>query len=1479
MHQAFLLIQATALFMEPQYNARYRLSVFGAVSNVLLSIAIIFHTVIKWSSLDAPKPKDFDRILTTAQFIGSLILIFTYSSVPRRPDVYRGEKVVDQKLTTSILGKLGFSWSGPLLHFAASKKGLEIDDLPEIGYQTRSKTLLQNFDRVGTKDKLWKSLICSHKWAFISQFSLATITSLLSFLPQIALLFILKALEDRESGSDPAFYLWRWVFALGVSIVITSWLEAWLGFTCHSRIGQPILQQLAAVIFAKSMRRKDVKGMSKKTDRIRDTLALDEGIKFKERDRTEKDEDGDDGQKTRQSTINLVGVDSHRISESATYVYTIPATVLKLALAFTFLVNLIGWIPTLAGLAIPALVTQLNVIAFRGYANSQDNLMKTRDKKLAVVTEALQGIRRIKLSALEDNWQQKIMEVRKRELITQWRVFYYDTILVVIWTAGPVLLAAVALATYAIIHKTLSASVAFTAVSVFDILGMNLTVMPELITIYLDAHVSATRIEKYLDSAEKEQHNVTGGAICFRQATIAWPAEDKGTEESPSGLRDLDLKSPNNELSVICGRTGSGKSLLLASILGEADILSGTIQVPRGPPPSERFDQQATAGNWYLEGSLAFVAQIPWIENATIKDNILFGLPLDVFRYRKTLSACALWKDLEMLPDGDLTDVGANGINLSGGQKWRIAFARALYSRASILILDDIFSAVDAHVGRHLFEEALTGELGQGRTRILVTHHVALCTSKMKYLVLLGDGRALYAGTGEELRGNDNLKAILAHDVKEQEQADETRSGCGDDDTRQRTTNLQCNRPRRRSSFTKQDIQPGQTKEPKKFAAEETREQGIVKYTTYAAYIQASGGLRHWLLILLSFIVCLVVVLGRSWWIGIWTRSNRTEPVVFTDFLHPQVYFGHLKDEIDAIRADANLWFYLGIYLAWSVGQCVITTSRYLLVFLGSIKASEILFERLTYAVLRAPLRWLDTVPIGRILNQFTADFNMVDSRISIDLSSILYDAMQVMSAVVAGAILSPWMVVFAVLLFGICMHYALRYLSGAREIKRLESISKSPIYELFGAALTGIDTIRAFDKAEIYVERMHRKIDTYARAYCHLWLFNSWMGLRLNMVGSIFATITAALVVSIRGVDASLAGFALSFALEYHVALVKALRQYANVELSMNAIERVVEYSKIKIEDQSGNPAPAAWPTDGRLDVDNLVVGYAADQPPVLKGVTFSVEQNQRIGVVGRTGAGKSSLILALFRFLEAREGTVLIDGLDISKIKLQDLRSRLAIIPQDPVLFSGTIRSNLDAFDEHSDADLRDALRRVHLISGTDRPSLNESSGSTTPTTSETATETETAPNTTNIFQNLNSKISEGGLNLSQGQRQLLCLARAILSRAKIMILDEATSAVDMETDKDIQRSIRQDFRNSTLIVIAHRLSTVADFDRILVLGDGKVVEFDEPRVLLMGRGRGREGEEGGEFRRMVRESGEREVIEGIILRGEERYQNSEE
>lgn len=1470
----FLLLQAVILYVTPRCTRRFELGFYGGLSSFLLDVAIAVENFSLWSQDAIPAPRNVHVTLSAVLFATAFLLLCAYVSIPRRPDVFRNGKVVDRQYTTSLIGRYGFSWPASLLRFAAANKTLEISDLPEIDHQLRSKNLRLRFEAVGKKDQLWKSLFWSHKASFIAQWILVTVTSITDFLPQIALLYILRALEDRDAGRASAFHLWMWVVALGASITVSSWIEEWLFFVVFSKLGIPIYEQLSTVIFGKALRRKDVKSAGRKekveqSPTANGSMPVEQAAVSKGKDSGEKeDEDEDeDTQQTRQSTINLIGVDGERIADFATFSYIFPGTVVKLAFGFAFLVKLIGWLPLLAGLLVPITVAPIHMLAYKRYAKAQDGLMKMRDQKMAVITEALQGIRQIKFSALERQWNTKILDVRGKELKEQWTVFVNDTILITIWILSPVMLAAAALAVYAIIHKTLSASIAFTTISVFEALEMTLAVVPELVTDYLDAKVSADRIQKFLDSPEKEESTVPGPDISFEHTTLAWPSDDVEQEEDRFKLRDVTLSFPKHELSVISGKTGSGKSLLLASILGESDVLGGTIHVPRAPPPGERYDDQATPNDWYVDAAIAFVAQIPWIENATIRDNILWGLPDNPARYRKVLHACALEKDLEILPDGELTDIGANGINLSGGQKWRVSFARALYSRAGILVLDDIFSAVDAHVGRHLLEEALTRELGKGRTRILVTHHVALTLPKTKYSVLLGDGGVQHAGNVEDLRTSGHLEAILQHDVEVQKkEEDEAQQQSvlpgGDDDggggALQKILSNKSNRPRRQSTLESQDRtrlrrlstakddadKVKQKAAPKKFTEDERRETGAVKYKIYVEYIRASGGVLYWMIIMAAFAICVGVYLGRSWWISLWTRSYHTESGPEQLYLSTQRMVFYVKDELQAIHIDPGLAYYLGIYVAWSLAVCFIGALRYFLVFLASIRASKDLFEQLLHAILRAPLRWLDTVPVGRVLNRFTSDFNMIDSRISMDLGFMLSNVMQVLEVIIAGVFVSPWMIVFALVLLAICMHYAVRYLTGAREVKRLESNAKSPIFEQFGSALLGIGTIRAFDKAHEYVERMFVKIDQHAQAYWHLWLFNRWLSFRLNMIGALFSTITAVLIVSIGSIDASLAGFALSFALEYSMALVWALRQYANVELDMNAAERIVEYSNITIERQEGDSPPAAWPTEGRLEVSNLVCGYASDLPPVLKGLSFSVKRNQRIGVVGRTGAGKSSLTLALFRFLEAREGIILIDGVDISKIKLHDLRSRLAIIPQDPVLFSGTVRTNLDAFDEHTDTELRDALHRVHLTSDTAPPSAT-ASGSATPLDPDA---------NTNVFRSLTSKISEGGLNLSQGQRQLLCLARAIVARPKIMVLDEATSAVDMETDALIQRSIREEFQDSTLIVIAHRLSTIADFDKILVMGDGKALEYDEPRLLME--------KEDGAFRKMVEESGEREI-----------------
>ncbi|KAJ5141036.1 P-loop containing nucleoside triphosphate hydrolase protein [Penicillium atrosanguineum] len=1442
----FLSIQTVVFFTEPRPTRRFDhagYALWGSFIAVAFPGAQI--ALASYDHKNSPHIRAW-VVLLIVQIACAVFRGLFCALLPRRPDVFFEGQLVDQQLTVSVLSRFTFSWASTLLQYAVKNRTLDIDSLPKLPLPVRAHSLRANFERALGSRKIWKAIIFAHYTSIGLQMKW-----------MLAACFLTRGMESWVAAQS-----WIWVLALGILMLAASSVEAWMFWVICHRLGLPIYEELSATIFAKAMRRKDAKHTKKSNNAARKPDALSKALLEEQK---EEDDAEETLKKNRQSVINLVAVDARRIADFATFNYLIPLATIKVLLGCGFLVKILGWRSTMAGLGISVLVTPLNIYVAKKYSIAQDRLMKARDQKMAVVTEALQGIRYIKFCALEEQWQKSIGEVRETELTALWTSFLYEIGLISIWILGPVGLSAVSLTVYALINGGLEAPVAFTAMSVFGSLEQSLAIIPELIADGLEAKVSANRIDKYMNTPDKVTNTVPAENIAFENASVAWPAdqtEDQAVDEDRFALRSLDVAFPMKGLSVVSGRTGSGKSLLLSCLLGECEVLEGTVKVPVPPPVSDRFDHLATSTNWIIDSAIAYVAQIPWIENATIKDNILFGLPLDPERYQKVLFACALQKDFDMLPDGDMTDIGANGVNMSGGQRWRVSLARALYSRAGILIMDDFFSALDAHTGRHVYEHALTGELGQNRTRILVTHHVALCLPRTDYSVLLENGCVKYAGTIDELKNSNHLKDILPENIAEGNHV----AAEGDEILSDKETTLQ----KVISNTSRQDpstaaAESTSTKAARKFVEEEKRETGKVKLAVYAAYLSKGGHWIYWLLASVVYLSGLMLMVGRAWWVNIWTSSSSTTQAYPEHF---SAILQHPMNGTRTTRGDDNLAKYLSVYIGISVLSCVVGTARYYFMLNAALKGSRNLFKGLIFTVLRAPLRWLDTVPLGRILNRFTADFHMIDSRLGYDIGLTITKILEVLGVLIAGMLVSPVVIIFAVALLLVSLKLALIYLAGAREIKRIESIAKSPVFEQFGSSLAGLVTIRAYNKSDTYIGIIYNKINCHAQAWWNTWLFNRWLGFRMNLLGALFATFTAALVIYVPDITTSLAGFALSFALQYNSAISTAVRQYANTELNMNATERVIEYSSIELESQGGADAPAAWPTEGRLEVSHLVVGYAPGLPPVLDGLSFTVEKNQRIGVVGRTGAGKSSLTLALFRFLEAREGQILIDGLDVSKIKLHDLRSRLAIIPQDPVLFSGTVRSNLDPFGYYSDKDLYDALARVHLISSTSggdevltsRTATPRHPDSTGATTSDTATATANANN--NIFTSLGATISEGGLNLSQGQRQLLCLARAIVVRPKIMVLDEATSAVDKETDVLIQTSIRAEFgRNATtLLVIAHRLSTIADFDRILVLDAGKAVEFGSPKDLM--------GVKSGVFKNLVDHSGEKDVLERMIF-----------
>ncbi|PFH61268.1 hypothetical protein XA68_17841 [Ophiocordyceps unilateralis] len=1391
------------------------------------------------------------RAFDDASFILRLVnvciafgLLFACLSIPRRPRIFFRGKPVDDEWTVSAINRLTWTWAGALLKTARGKGDLDTRDIAQPDHFIRAQNLVAAWPDASLQGKLLRSIFRAYGWRLALQWVITIGRCALGIMPFWAMLRLVQRLEKKNSGEFSATDLWLVLF-MGICTMAEQWIDGWVVWYAITRLCIPARGQLSALVFEKSLRRKNVRAAGKPEDEAADD----------DKDGDDKADDSDSAHessvtKSRQTIVNLVGVDSKHISDFLMIQFYIINSVGKLFIYSAFLVRLIGWLPYGAGILAWALVLPINTWVSKLYIKAEDGLMKTRDGKLAVVNEALLGMRQIKFSALESQWEAKILKMRETELGKIRRVFAADTVLFFCWVASPILLAAASLAVYASVHGILSPSVAFVSVGIFKSLEVSLSALPELLASGLDTLVSIRRIETYLSGPEMKQTLSEGVDVSFDHATIAWPVDAEVADEDRFILRDVDLTFPAGELSVISGKTGSGKSLLLNALIGEADLLRGAIYMPRTTPPLERNDGKAHPGNWILSGSVAYVGQSPWLESASFRDNILFGLPLLEDRYDRVLDACALKRDLEILTDGDQTELGANGVNLSGGQKWRVTLARAIYSRAEILVMDDIFSAVDAHVGRHIFEKCIAGDICRGRTRILVTHHVTLVQPQTKYLVELGDGTVSHHGLLSEL-AEDTLQKIKSHEQTETETAG-----------KKRTKSLAMVEPGPTSASdppegeTSMDVAPTvPPKAGKQFIVDEAREKGMVKRHVYATYMRSSGGTFFWIVCALLYAAFEAGNLGRNWWLQKWTDDTQTQGAAADE--HGMAYGLSLQHSTQhaplptSVSRDARkpLSFYLGVYVALAAASGIIGTLRFLWSFVMSIRASKALFEKILYAVLRTKLRWIDTVPVGRILNRLTADFDIIDNRLTVDFGFLFWRMLGLLGIIVAAILVSTSILPLAAILIFIAALVGKRFMEGARPVKRLESTAKSPVFELFNATLAGVSLLRAFHKTGVYVERMYDLLDSWDSLSINVWLLNRWLGFRMALLGTLFTTLVGLIVVGSPLVDAAMAGFTLSFALDFSGNMLMAIRGYASLELDMNAAERVVEYTEVETEDQGGDDPPAAWPTTGRVQVQDLVAGYAADLPPVLKGISFDIANNERVGVIGRTGAGKSSLTLALFRFIEARSGSVLIDGLDISDISLRSLRSRLAIIPQDPVLFSGTVRSNLDPFNQHTDDELRDSLSRVHLIDSEPGTPSHESAGSGS----------DAAPQNANIFRDLYSGISESGGNLSQGQRQLLCIARAIVSRPKIMVLDEATSAVDMATDALIQRSIREQFGDSTLIVIAHRLSTIADFDRILVLADGRVVEFGSPKELWH--------RPGGLFRAMCDHSGERERLSEVI------------
>jgi len=703
-------------------------------------------------------------------------------SIPRRPDVFTpAGKLVERQYQTSLWTRYSYNWSSELLDISA-KKLIELSDLPAMDSHLRAKDVKEAFQSIVLKPtvSLWAQIFWAFKWQILYQCYMVAISSVIDAGPQYAMFRLLQYLEGRQAFDTIDPKAWIFVGSLFLATIIETLVDYRITWLMWSDLGVPIRSTLTALLYEKMMKIKDCKEPPKDDESTKKDEKIN-GMNGKSTidPKASKDEKKKEAEKKKkagqseQDIINMFAVDTNQLGVFGAIVQFYVMFTSKAIVSTVFLLFLVGWESLGAGMLTIILVYPLNKFLAERYGKFQKETMKARDKKTKVVTEALQGIRQIKFSAIEPEWTEKINEVREAELKLLWKTKLNSLAMTFAGELAPVFLTVFALATYSYIHGDLLPSIAFTALGVFMQLEGILGMMPFLFMMGINAKVSCDRLDTFLKSPEKTENTYPGDYISFDKVSVTFPSkstDQKEDEEDEEGrearknrftLHDLTFQFPNNALSVILGPTGSGKSLLLAAMLGEVDVLAGSITVPRPPPEAERFDSKATAANWIIPSSIAFVSQMPWIENATIKDNILFGLPYDKTRYDKVLKACALLQDLAIFDDGDLTEVGAQGISLSGGQKWRLTFARALYSRAGLLILDDIFSALDPHVGKEIYENALMGELAEERTRILVTHHASLCLPRSEYAVYLSSKGLEHAGPVKDLQQTSAFEDII----------------------------------------------------------------------------------------------------------------------------------------------------------------------------------------------------------------------------------------------------------------------------------------------------------------------------------------------------------------------------------------------------------------------------------------------------------------------------------------------------------------------------------------------------------------------------------------------------------------------------------------------------------------------------------------------------------------------------------------------
>ncbi|XP_036597659.1 multidrug resistance-associated protein 6 isoform X2 [Trichosurus vulpecula] len=1075
--------------------------------------------------------------------------------------------------------------------------------------------------------------------------------------------------------------------------------------------------------------------------------------------------------------INLLSVDIQRLMDALLYLNGLWLPVVWMTICFTFLWQLLGT-SALTAIAVFLILLPLNFVITKKRSHFQEVQMLHKDHRARLTDSVLRNMKIIKLHGWEEAFMEKILNIRRGELQALKNSGFLFTVSLVSFHLSTFLVSLVMFAVYALSDEKhiLDAEKAFVALTVINILNRAQAFLPFSINSIFQAWVSLARLAAFLNLEEAEPRAINTSplgeeCISVQDGTFAW------SQESSPCLQRINLAVPRGSLFAVVGSVGSGKSSLLSALLGELSKLEGYVNV---------------------KGSVAYVPQEAWIQNASVKDNVCFGQKLDIPWLDRVLEACALHPDLASFPAGIHTEIGEQGINLSGGQKQRLSLARAVYKKASVYLLDDPLAALDVHVGQHIFDHVIgPGGLLQGKTRILVTQAVHILL-QVDHIIVMVDGVVAESGSYQELLQRNGPFADFLGQAKQEETSHNQEMKLSE--VKKSSRNISEGGASAGEAYSIMEDSHEKSRTTLQSQAEGTRmagqltegdrvQYGRVNAVLYLDYLRAVGA-PICLSVMFLFLCQQLVSFSRGYWLGLWADDPITN------------------------GTQQHTGLRVGVFGLLGCFQAIGRFGSIAVVLLGGVQASQQLFQGLLYDVARSPMTFFEQTPIGNLLNRFSKETDAIDVVIPDKFKSFLGFLFGFLEVILVVVVTTPLAAVVVLPLVALYIGLQSLYVASSCQLRRLESASRSPIYSHISETFQGNAVIRAFQAQDQFIVQNDSRIDEHQRASFPRLVADRWLATNMEMLGNILIFTAAFFAVfSKPHLSPGIVGFSVSMALQVTEILHWAVRSWTDLENNIVSVERMRDYTKTSKEAPWTLPHNGichTWPTMGQIEFRGYSLRYRPELALALRNLTVKIHPQEKIGIVGRTGAGKSSLIASLLRLIEAAEGGIWIDGVNISQVGLHALRSKITIIPQDPILFPGSMRMNLDLLDEHSDHEIWGALEMVQLKSFV-----------------------------LGLPGQLQYECSDQGDNLSVGQKQLLCLARGLLRKTKILLLDEATASVDLQSDLQIQAVLRDQFVDCTVLTIAHRLHTVMDCSRILVMDNGVVAEFGTPTQLLAQRG----------------------------------------